>query len=49
MVIGIILVLVGGLLLLEKLGFLQSTFEFFWPSLMLVLGLILIWRSKLRK
>ena len=49
MIVGIILILIGGLLLLEKLGLLQNTFEYLWPILMMIIGLFLVWRSRKSK
>jgi hypothetical protein len=49
-IIGIVFVLVGVVSLLENLGFLPVGFwEFFWPALLIVIGLSLLCRSRCKE
>ena len=44
--IGIIFVLVGAVSLLDNFGFLPGSFwEFFWPALLIIVGISLLCRS----
>ena len=42
MLIGIILVIVGAVLLLERLDIIEGGFETFWPLILVAVGAVLI-------
>ncbi len=46
MFFGIILIILGVLLFLQKLGIISSgVWEFFWPTILVAIGVVMVWKK----
>jgi len=44
---GIVLIILGGLLLLERLGIIYGdVWDIFWPAVLIALGISLLWEHR---